>query len=40
VSDLHDLDTNPLIYALVNAVKQLAARIEALEGAPARSKKK
>ncbi len=32
VSDLHTLDTGPLIYALVNAVKTLTARIEQLEG--------
>lgn len=33
VSDVRDLDTAPLIFALVNAVKTLAARVEALEGA-------
>jgi hypothetical protein len=33
VEDLRSLDTTPLIYALVNAVKTLAARIEALEAA-------
>jgi hypothetical protein len=33
VTDLKDLDTTSLIYALVNAVKTLAARVEALEGA-------
>jgi hypothetical protein len=31
VTDLRELDTSPLIYALVNAVKTLSARIEALE---------
>jgi hypothetical protein len=31
VDDLRDLDTTPLIYALVNAVKTLTARLEALE---------
>jgi hypothetical protein len=34
VTDLRDIDTTPLIYALVNAVKELTARLEALEGAP------
>ena len=35
VDDLRDLDTTELIFALVNAVKQLAARLETLEaGAP------
>ena len=34
VTDLRDIDTTPLIYALVNAVKELAARLEALEAAP------
>jgi hypothetical protein len=33
VSDLLTLDTTPLIFALVNAVKELKARVEALEGA-------
>lgn len=33
VTDLRDLDTGPLIFALVNAVKELAARIETLEAA-------
>jgi hypothetical protein len=32
-TDLRELDTSPLIYALVNAVKTLSARIEALEAA-------
>ena len=32
VSDLRDLDTTPLLFALVNAVKELAARVEQLEG--------
>jgi hypothetical protein len=31
VSDIRDMDTSPLIYALVNAVKELKARVEALE---------
>jgi hypothetical protein len=31
VADLRDLDTNALIYALVNSVKELAARLEAVE---------
>jgi len=31
VTDLRSLDANELIYALVNAVKTLAARVEALE---------
>lgn len=31
VSDLRDLDTNSLIFTLVNAVKELAARLERLE---------
>jgi hypothetical protein len=35
VPDLRSLDATPLIYALVNAVKELTARIEALEGAAA-----
>jgi hypothetical protein len=34
VTDLRDIDTTPLIYALVNAVKELTARLEALEAAP------
>jgi hypothetical protein len=33
VTDLRSLDAGPLVYALVNAVKQLAARVAALEGA-------
>jgi hypothetical protein len=33
VDDLRTLDTGPLIFALVNAVKTLAARVEALESA-------
>ena len=33
VSDFRELDTGELIFALVNAVKTLAARVEALEGA-------
>lgn len=35
VSDFRDMDTTPLIYALVNAVKTLAARLDALERTPA-----
>ena len=31
VSDLRDLDTSPLIFALINSVKELKARIDALE---------
>jgi hypothetical protein len=31
VTDLRNLDTTPLIFALVNATKQLAARVAALE---------
>jgi hypothetical protein len=34
VDDLRDLDTNALLFALVNAVKELSAKVEALEGAP------
>jgi len=34
VTDLRVMDTAPLIYALVNAVKELSARVAALEGAP------
>ena len=34
VDDYRVLDGNALIYALVNAVKELAARVEALEAAP------
>jgi hypothetical protein len=34
VDDLLDLDTTPLVFALINAVKELAARLEALEGKP------
>lgn len=32
VDDLRELDTTPLIYALINAVKELAAKVETLEG--------
>ena len=32
VDDLRDLDTSNLVFALINAVKTLAARVEALEG--------
>jgi len=31
VNDLRNLDTGPLIYALVNAIKELKVRVEALE---------
>jgi hypothetical protein len=31
VDDMRVLDTTPLIFALVNAVKELKARIEVLE---------
>jgi hypothetical protein len=31
VTDLRDIDTTPLLYALINAVKELKARIEVLE---------
>ena len=31
VTDMRDLDTTPLMFALINAVKEMAARIEALE---------
>ena len=31
VSDLRQLDTGPLLFALVNAIRELAGRIEALE---------
>jgi hypothetical protein len=31
VNDLRELDTSPLIYALVNAVKELAIRVETIE---------
>jgi hypothetical protein len=34
VTDLKHVDTSPLIFALVNAVKELSARVVALEGAP------
>jgi hypothetical protein len=34
VTDLRDLDTSPLIFALINAVKELKARIDVLEGTP------
>jgi hypothetical protein len=33
VTDMRELDTTPLIFALVNAVNELAARVVALEGA-------
>ena len=31
VSDLRELDTSELVYSLVNCIKQLAARVQALE---------
>lgn len=31
VTDLRNMDTTPIIYALINAVKELSAKIEALE---------
>lgn len=34
VNDLRQIDTTPLIFALVNAVKELAARVEQLEQRP------
>jgi len=33
VTDLRDLDTTPLIFALINSIKELKARVEALEAA-------
>jgi Chaperone of endosialidase len=33
VNDLRDIDTGPLIFALINAIKELKARVEALEAA-------
>jgi hypothetical protein len=33
VSDIREIDTTPLIYALINAIKELKARIEVLEAA-------
>jgi hypothetical protein len=35
VDDMRTLDTTPLIFALVNCIKELKARVEALEAAPA-----
>jgi len=40
VTDLRNLDTTPLIFALVNAVKELKARIETLETAAPAARKK
>lgn len=34
VTDLRNLDTTPLIFALINAVKTLAAKVDALEARP------
>ena len=34
VQDLRSLDTTPLIFALINAVKELKARVEQLESTP------
>jgi hypothetical protein len=34
VNDMRTLDTTPLIYCLINAIKELAARVESLEAAP------
>lgn len=31
VTDLRSFDSGPLVYALINAIKELAARVEALE---------
>jgi hypothetical protein len=31
ITDLYNLDTNELQWALVNAIKELAARVEVLE---------
>ena len=40
VSDLRYLDQGPLVFALINAVKELSARLDALEGTGGRSKVK
>jgi hypothetical protein len=34
VNDLRSLDTTPLIFALINAIKELKARVETLESLP------
>jgi hypothetical protein len=34
VTDLRLLDTGPILFALINAVKELKARVEELEAAP------
>ena len=34
VSDMRRLDTGPLLYCLINAVKELGARLDVLEGVP------
>jgi hypothetical protein len=39
VTDLRDLDTTPLIFALINSIKELKARVETLEGGAARKRK-
>jgi hypothetical protein len=39
VADLRDLNTTPLMFALVNAIKELKARVETLEGAAAQRRK-
>ena len=33
VTDMRDLDTTPLLFAMINAIKELKARIEVLEAA-------
>jgi hypothetical protein len=40
VTDLRDLNTTPLIFALVNAIKELKTRVETLESAAAQSRKR
>lgn len=35
VTDIRQLDPSPLVFALINAVKELAARLRVLEGQPA-----
>ena len=36
VTDLRDIDTTPLIYALINSIRELKARVETLEAGGAR----